>query len=155
MKNNSEISVRISNVIDFLAVNANSFALKLGYDRAQTVYDIVNGKSAPSYDFFKRFMNSEYSYKISIKWLLTGKGSMQISAVSPGNMVEESMPQHKGQPCEKCILKQEIIDSLRQQVETQSKLISYLEENRPAIDDGQKRKESPEDYGHSEISAAS
>lgn len=76
MKENTEISERISRMIELLESNPNSFAKILGYPRAQTVYDIVNGKSAPSYDFFRRFQISEYSDIINIDWLLTGRGEM-------------------------------------------------------------------------------
>lgn len=63
-------------MIDLIDENPNSFAKILGYSRAQTIYDIINGKSAPSYDFFNRFANTEFSDKISLQWLLTGKGEM-------------------------------------------------------------------------------
>lgn len=72
----TEISARIAEVIVHLNENANSFAKKLGYSRAQTIYDILNGKSAPSYDFFSKFANSEFSELIDLSWLLTGKGLM-------------------------------------------------------------------------------
>lgn len=75
-KKNVEISARIAEMIDLIDENPNSFAKILGYSRAQTIYDIINGKSAPSYDFFNRFANTEFSDKISLQWLLTGKGEM-------------------------------------------------------------------------------
>lgn len=73
---NAEISARIKQVIDYLDVTANVFAKNLGYIRSQTVYDIINGKSAPSFDFFNKFVNSEYSAIFNLGWLLTGKGEM-------------------------------------------------------------------------------
>ena len=73
---NADISARIAKILDYINESKNSFALKLGYERAQTVYDIINGKSAPSYDFFKKFQLSEYSEIINTDWLLTGRGSM-------------------------------------------------------------------------------
>ncbi len=73
---NSEISERISKVIDFQGGNKNKFAKILGYERSQSIYDIVNGKSAPSFDFFNRFFNSEISDKYNADWLFTGKGEM-------------------------------------------------------------------------------
>lgn len=73
---NSEISARVAEILVYLGENKNAFANKLGYERAQTIYDIINGKSAPSYDFFKKFQFSEYSDIISIDWLLTGRGNM-------------------------------------------------------------------------------
>lgn len=75
-KKNAEISARIMKTIEYLGETPNSFALKLGYSRAQTIYDIRDMKSAPSYDFFKRFSNAGYSAIINLDWLLTGKGSM-------------------------------------------------------------------------------
>gem|GEM_PF-2511848 len=77
-KKDTEISERVSLMIHKLSSNPNSFATDLGYERSQTIYDIINGKSAPSYDFFRRFMLSEYSKLVSIDWLLTGRGKMMI-----------------------------------------------------------------------------
>lgn len=76
MKKNTEISARIAQIIENQGITSNLFAKKLGYDRSQTVYDIINSKSAPSYDFFRRFEISEYSEIINISWLFTGQGEM-------------------------------------------------------------------------------
>ena len=73
---NAEISARIKGVIDFFKDTPNGFATKLGYKRAQTVYDILSAKSAPSYDFFNRFINAGFSDKINMDWLIGGKGGM-------------------------------------------------------------------------------
>ncbi|MEZ5195069.1 MAG: hypothetical protein R2764_01315 [Bacteroidales bacterium] len=75
MKKNSDISERISKIIDFHKLNANSFAKALKYDRSQVIYDILNSKAMPSSDFFIRLKRSEYS-EISIDWILTGQGEM-------------------------------------------------------------------------------
>lgn len=75
-RKNAEISARIAELIEKVGENPNSFAKILGYSRAQTIYDIINGKSAPSYDFFNRFANTEYSDSVDLQWLLTGKGTM-------------------------------------------------------------------------------
>lgn len=82
-KENADISARLTDVLNYLSVTKNAFALKIGYERAQTVYDIINGKSAPSYDFFRRFQISEYSEIINIDWLLTGRGSMLKTDTTP------------------------------------------------------------------------
>ena len=76
----STISERVSLIIDRLSVSRNSFANDLGYPKPQTIYDITDGKSAPSYDFFRRLMFSEYSEVVNIDWLLTGRGQMIIAA---------------------------------------------------------------------------
>lgn len=73
---NTGISARIADVIERVGGTPSSFAKCLGYTRAQTIYDILNGKSAPSYDFFNRFANTEFSAIINLHWLLTGKGEM-------------------------------------------------------------------------------
>lgn len=76
VKKKSEISERIKYLIEFLNVTQNKFATVLGYDRAQTIYDILNGKSAPSFEFFRRLFLSEYSDMINHIWLFTGKESI-------------------------------------------------------------------------------
>lgn len=75
-KKNAEISARIAELISKLGENPSSFAKKLGYQRAQTMYDILNGKSAPSYDFFYRFVNTEISVDVNLRWLLSGEGEI-------------------------------------------------------------------------------
>lgn len=79
----TEISERIEQLIDFYGLSKNDFAKKLGYERTQSIYDITkkpnkNGKkpTKPSFDFFNRFFNSEYSESINPVWLFTGKGTM-------------------------------------------------------------------------------
>lgn len=70
------ISARIDTIIECCATVPFNFAKILGYSRAQTVYDILNKKCAPSYDFFNRFTDSEYSVIINLRWLLNGEGEM-------------------------------------------------------------------------------
>ena len=76
MKENNTISERILAVLDYLNISRNVFAKKLGYTRSQSVYDIINGKSKPSYDFFNKLFSSEYSELINSVWLITGRGNM-------------------------------------------------------------------------------
>ncbi|NLN33836.1 MAG: transcriptional regulator [Flavobacteriaceae bacterium] len=76
MKNNTGISERILRMIDFLGVSKNDFANKLGYNRSQAIYDITSGKSKPSFDFFERLSNSEYSEIFSLDWIISEKGEM-------------------------------------------------------------------------------
>ncbi len=72
----AEISARIDTIIECTCTTPNNFAKILGYTRAQTIYDIQNRKCAPSYDFFNRFTDSEYSAIINLRWLLNGEGEM-------------------------------------------------------------------------------
>ena len=93
-KNNTEISERISQIIDYVGVTRNEFAKTLAYSRSQSVYDILNNKSKPSYDFFNRFFNSEYSELINSIWLMTGKGHMLYEK----NVVNNEIDGNKGIP---------------------------------------------------------
>ena len=74
MDKNTEISERIIEMIDFLGVTKNDFAKNLHYNRSQAIYDITNGKAKPSFDFFEKLLNSEYSELINVEYLITGIG---------------------------------------------------------------------------------
>ena len=76
---NTEISERISKLIEALGIKPNAFALALGYNRSQTIYDIVKGKSAPSFDFFNKLAMSEYSEILNMDWVLTGRGEILLT----------------------------------------------------------------------------
>lgn len=89
---NTEISARIAELIERVGEKPSSFAKRLGYSRAQTIYDILNGKSAPSYDFFNRFANTEYSARIDLQWLLTGKGDMLKTKSSQSTKIGGNSP---------------------------------------------------------------
>ncbi|WP_291584971.1 hypothetical protein [Bacteroides sp.] len=86
---NAEISARIAEILQYTGDTRNGFAVKLGYERAQTVYDVMNMKSAPSYDFFRRFSVSEYSDIIDLKWLLSGEGSMLRDRSEESNLAHD------------------------------------------------------------------
>lgn len=90
---NAEISARIDEIICILHTNPNKFANALGYSRAQTIYDILEGKSAPSYDFFKRFTMSGYSVFINLRWLLSGEGNPIVEE----RYLESDLPVIKGE----------------------------------------------------------
>ena len=69
-KENTSFSERITEIIEIERITANEFAKQLGYARSQTVYDVINGKSKPSADFFQRFINTGFSDKYSMEWLI-------------------------------------------------------------------------------------
>ena len=76
MDKNTEISERIIELVDFLNITKNDLAVNLGYNRSQAIYDMANGKAKPSFDFFSRLLNSEYSELINVEYLITGKGQL-------------------------------------------------------------------------------
>ena len=75
----TDFSETILKMLDYIGVNKNDFAKTLGYSRSQSIYDITNGKSKPSFDFFSRLYNSEYSDIFNPHWLFTGEGEMLLS----------------------------------------------------------------------------
>lgn len=83
---NTEIAARIAAIISREKITTNAFAMQLGYSRAQTIYDILNGKSAPSCDFFSKFINSEYSARYRLEWIIEGKEPMRPT--SAANTIE-------------------------------------------------------------------
>lgn len=86
---NTDISERILQLIDNLGVSINEFSKILGYNRSQAIYDMKNGKAKPSFDFFYRLLNSEYSDIINIEWIVTGRGEMLrggVGVVQSGNI---------------------------------------------------------------------
>ena len=116
MKENTDISERILQVIDYLKLNPNSFAKSLGYKRSQVVYDILKGKAKPSYEFFNKLTNTEYSERISLRWLISGIGSIdrknQMPLQANEEMAEYIKHQHKpGVFCHECALRERLIES--------------------------------------------
>jgi hypothetical protein len=113
----TKISDRVKSIIENEKVTVNRFSQVLGYERSQTIHDIINSKSNPSYDFFYKFVKSEYSEKYCLYWLITGEGEMYRTASDVG---EESSSFDNTQ--------EEIIQLLREKVSDQQKIIELLEE---------------------------
>jgi hypothetical protein len=161
MEKNTEISARISLMLTTLSVTKNFFAKRLGYDRSQTLYDIINGKSAPSFDFFRRFQLSEYSEIINIDWLLTGRGEKLISKKSLIEQpikgeVEISKAEDKihanNSDCLLCKEKDKRIEGLERLIETQAEYVSFLKAKCSALEN--KPEQSTEDEGKQKGEAA-
>ena len=73
-KINTGISERIEEIIRGSGLSKNAFALALGYNRSQIIYDITGSSpSVPGYEFFYRLMNSDISASVDLYWLITGK----------------------------------------------------------------------------------
>lgn len=68
-------SERLKFVLDSTQMNPNSFAKSLGKERAQGIYDVLNGKVGISKKLAKEITNIYPT--ISEVWLLTGLGDMR------------------------------------------------------------------------------
>lgn len=90
MEKITEISERLAEIINSAGTTPNNFAKLLGYTRSQTIYDILNGKSSPSCDFFKRYIHSEFSEIYSLEWLITGEGKMSTTMIDKLSPDEQS-----------------------------------------------------------------
>lgn len=105
LKNNSEISERLRQLIDSLNLNVNSFAGMLGYKRSQAIYDMISGKAKPSFDFFQKLLNTDVSESVDLRWLITGKASYIDS--SHHQVVNETHSRYYSKAPPKCLLCEE------------------------------------------------
>lgn len=116
----TKISDRVKIIIENEKVTINKFSQNLGYDRSQTIHDIINSKSNPSYDFFYKFAKSEYSEIYDLYWLITGEGSMHKADTT---VMSGTAPPDRD----------EVVRLLREKVADQQKIIGLLEEKVEAI----------------------
>lgn len=116
----TKISDRVKIIIENEKVTINKFSQNLGYDRSQTIHDIINSKSNPSYDFFYKFAKSEYSEVYDLYWLITGEGSMHKADTT---VMSGTAPPD----CD------EVVRLLREKVADQQKIIGLLEEKVEAL----------------------
>lgn len=74
---------------------------------------------------------------LNLDWLISGKGNMikEILQDIPGESIKSKPISLDADPdvCEKCIIKDKLIDSLESQVEMQAKFIRHLEGNKPTV----------------------
>ena len=137
MKN---ISDRLLKIVNNEGISVRSLEQKIGCSNGVLAKCIQKGTDISSL-WLSKFI--EIFPKYDAEWLLTGNGDMlKKKDQIPGEyLIEETGIDYAGQPgCERCKMKDEVIAILRQHVNTQSKLINYLEENKSLNEYGQKRK---------------
>jgi transcriptional regulator with XRE-family HTH domain len=125
MAKNTDFSERILQVIDYFGITRNDFAKKIGYKRSQALYDMINGKALPSYDFFSKLLSSEYS-EINIEWLITGKGAMLKSEELNTNIIEDTESPPYVKQCVSCQEKERLIETLRECIKAKDITIESL-----------------------------
>jgi transcriptional regulator with XRE-family HTH domain len=67
----TSVHKRFEDMIKTLGITRNAFATRVGVASTQ-VYNIVNGRNAPSHDMYER-IGIEIP-EINLTWLITGKG---------------------------------------------------------------------------------
>jgi len=136
MQNISPIKQRILQYIDILNISKRDFYAKTGISRGT-----LESPTGITEETVAKFI--VFYPEINPSWLLTGNGGMlnnKKDQIPDENIIEEPDVSYAGLPgCEWCRMKDELIESLRQQIETQSRLIGHLEENKRP-EKGQKRK---------------
>ncbi len=68
------INERLQSLIDAEGLTVNGFATELGYERSDKIYNIVKGKTKPSYEILQEITNKFVS--VNIEWLISGNGEM-------------------------------------------------------------------------------
>ncbi|MFV0330921.1 MAG: S24 family peptidase [Dysgonomonas sp.] len=71
---NKLVPERFQAIIDNSGLSTAAFSKEIGFDRADKIYNILNGKFNPSYDILLAITNKFVD--INIDWLISGKGSM-------------------------------------------------------------------------------
>lgn len=123
-------------IISTLKMNNNSFSQSIGVN-ATVIHNIIKGRNAPSYDILNKIALSFDN--INMNWLISGKGQM-IKEIEI-NKVEEPSEEYKtSPPCEQCKIKDELIKSLKREIDTQDHFIKHLVESDSPVSSGQKRK---------------
>lgn len=76
MEENTNILVgnRLQSIIDHYSLSPNEFAKRLGYSRADKIYNILKGKFFPSFEILMDITNM--FVEVNIDYLLTGKEPM-------------------------------------------------------------------------------
>lgn len=87
----------------------------------------------------------DYCHFLSAEWLLTGKGDM-IKEIEIHRVPEPE--EYNIGPCEKCKIKDELIESLKREVDTLAHFNKHLVEANSPVPEVQKIKESPVSYGN-------
>lgn len=93
LNTNKLVSERFQTIIDHYGLSAAAFSKELGFDRADKVYNILNGKFNPSYDILLAITNKFVD--VNIDWLISGKGTMlkaekltlEVPEKSKGNVI--------------------------------------------------------------------
>lgn len=139
MENITKTIERLVQFSDYSGISLNKIAVEIGVSNSY-FSKMVRNKANMGSDIIEKILRT---YKeINPDWFLLGVGGMIRNKKQSIDILEEPITQYKGSRCEKCKLKDELIESLRNQVTTQGEFIKCLQEIKSSVEDGQKRKAS-------------
>ena len=132
---------RLHEFIVYKGISLNAFDKSIGASNGYIGKQIKNSASIGG-DLIEKI--SCIYVDLSVEWLITGKGGMfknkEKDDISE-HLVEDPVSRYMGpSDCQMCKMKDLLIDSLRQQIDTQKQLIGHLEEIDSPNEAGQKRK---------------
>jgi len=113
---------RIKKIIEYSGLKINSFALKIGYKRGQSIYDLLAGDPKINAKFAVKVVKT-YP-EINFDWILTGEGSMLKD--KPDNVVVNEQLGPYEPKNENDMMLSEEIKFLKKQLEEKDKQISKL-----------------------------
>ena len=112
MKENANILVgkRLETIIRHYDLTPNEFSKRLGFDRADKIYNILKGKFLPSFEILNAITNK--FVEINLTWLITGDGKMLYKKNDePANIAAEVRVQYEADAqCLACIEKDRVIE---------------------------------------------
>ncbi len=124
-------------IISTYKMNKNSFSNSIVVNPT-VIHNIIKGRNAPGFDLINKIALSFDN--IDMNWLITGKGEMlrNKECIDKEEIIAGA---EKPPGCELCKAKDEVITSLKAQINTQTEMIELLKEvSLESV--GQKRKVS-------------
>ena len=130
MISQTNIAERIVLIAQELRLSVNEFALKLGYTRSQILYDVINGKSKPSFQFFDKLSKSDYAEIFSYEWIITGNGHMLKS----GMEIRNSLLEYEFETCKNlCNTQKDFIAMQKKEIERLESVIAIFDDKQLSI----------------------
>lgn len=118
-------------LISYLNLNPKSFSENIGLDRADRIYNVLNGKNGISSSLAKLII--EYYPEVSYKWLKDKEGDMVVNNSIPINESKDIKDLPHGEQMEilqKEIhdLKRELKDQKEENARNTEKIIEFIDE---------------------------
>lgn len=70
----NQVGSRLMDIVKYLGMTPNEFSKSIGFERADKIYNILNGKFYPSYEVLEAITNKYVD--INLNWLVNNQGGM-------------------------------------------------------------------------------